>query len=94
MVYTVYMPRRLQPTTVLTIRVSTDLGRRLAREARRSRRTRSETARAILQMALEHASVEDPAAEARRQSILASERASEHDALEFIAAAADLKGWQ
>lgn len=95
MMYTVYVPRRpARTSTVLTIRVTPDLERRLSREARRSRRTRSETARAILQLALQDASVEDPAAEARRQSILVSEHPAELDALEFIAAAADLTGWK
>jgi predicted transcriptional regulator len=89
------MPRRpARISTILTIRVTPDLDRRLAREARRSRRTRSETARAILQLALQDARVEDPATEARRQSLLASARPSEREAVEFIAAVADLTGWQ
>jgi predicted transcriptional regulator len=93
--YTVYMPKGgADPSTVLTIRVPGDLGRRLSRAARASRRTRSATARALLESALAGASSEDPAGEARRQSLLASDRASEHDVLEFIAAAADLRGWQ
>jgi predicted transcriptional regulator len=81
-------------STVLTIRVSGDLSRRLARAARTSRRTRSETARAILATALAETIVEDPAAEARRQSRLASARGSDHDVLKFIATAADLRGWR
>jgi hypothetical protein len=36
---------------------------------------------------------EDPAREARRQSLLVSGRASEHDALEFIEHVADEEGW-
>ena len=80
-------------TTVLTIRVPADLDRRLSREARRSRRTRSETARAILETALT-GEVEDPATEARRQSLLASRRASERDALAFITSVADLREWK
>ncbi len=36
----------------------------------------------------------DPAREARRQSLLVSGRASERDALEFIDATADAKGWR
>jgi predicted transcriptional regulator len=89
------MPRKpANASAILTIRVTPDLDRRLAREARRRRRTRSETARVILQMALDGTHVDDPAAEARRQSILASTRPSEHEALEFIAAAAHLKGWK
>lgn len=80
---------------VLTIRVSTDLSQRLAQAARTARRTRSETARALLESALAaEASVADPAIEARRQSRLATSRASEHDVLKFIATAADLRGWR
>jgi len=37
---------------------------------------------------------DDPAAEARRQSRLASRRASEKDALQFLGDAADLRGWE
>ena len=94
--YTVYMPKGSSAgSTVLTLRVTPDLGRRLARAARSSRRTRSETARAILEGALASgAPVEDPAVEARRQSQLASSRVSEHDVLKFIATAADLRGWK
>ena len=93
--YTVYMSRRTSgASTVLTIRVTPELSRRLARAARTSRRTRSETARTILETALAGAAVEDPAAEARRQSLFASARASEDDALDFITAAADLRGWR
>ena len=87
-------PDTAGPSTVLTIRVSSDLGRRLAHAARTSRRTRSETARAILATALAGTAVEDPAAEARRQSRLASTRESDHDVLKFIATAADLRGWR
>jgi len=82
-------------STVLTLRVSPDLGRRLAHVARSSRRTRSETAWAILESALATGSpVEDPATEARRQSRLASSHRSERDAVTFIATAADLRGWK
>lgn len=94
--YTVYMSRESSgASVVLTLRVTPDLDRRLARAARGSRRTRSETARAILETALATgAAVEDPAAEARRQSRLASRQASERDVLKFIATAADLRGWK
>jgi hypothetical protein len=37
---------------------------------------------------------EDPSAEARRQSRLASRQASEKEALAFIADTADLCGWE
>ena len=82
-------------STVLTIRVTPDLNRRLTRTARRSRQTKSETARAILERALaDQQSALDPVAEARRQSLLASARASEREALQFISAAADLREWE
>ena len=94
--YTVYtMARPTSGTsTVLTIRVSRDLARRLAREARRLRRTRSQTARALLESALDDRPSADPAAEARRQSLLASGRASEKEALAFVTGAADLRSWE
>jgi predicted transcriptional regulator len=81
-------------STVLTVRVSSDVTRRLDRAARRTRRTRSEVARTILETALSGDPVQDPAAEARRQSRLANRRASEAEALDFIASAADLRGWR
>ena len=87
--------RDTSPSSVLTIRVTPDLNRRLTRAARTSRRTRSETARAILEIALgAGVAAGDPAAEARRQSTLASARASDRDALSFIATTADLRGWR
>jgi hypothetical protein len=93
--YTVYMPRKTAAeSTVLTLRVSPDLNRRLIGEARRRRRTRSAVAREILQAALTSVRSDDPAAEARRQSRLASRRPSEREALEFIAAHADLGTWR
>ena len=88
------MPKTSGPSAVLTIRVTPETNRRLTRAARASRRSRSETARAILETALAGTTVVDPLAEARRQSQLASERPDEHDVLEFITTAADLKGWQ
>jgi len=87
------MSRTERGSRVLTIRVTPSLGRRLDREARRRRRTRSEAARAILEAALQDAQTDDPDADARRQSLLASARESEHDVLDFIASAADLRGW-
>ncbi len=79
---------------MLTLRVSPDLGRRLDRAARSRRRTRSETARDILEAALAGTPADDPAIEARRQSTLASRRPSERDVLEFISKATDLTGWE
>jgi hypothetical protein len=88
------MPRVARESTVLSIRVTPALSRRLAREARRQRLTRSEAARAILETALEGRPEDDLEAEARRQSDLAARSASEAEALEFIAAVADTRGWK
>jgi predicted transcriptional regulator len=79
---------------VLTIRVPRDLGRRLAREARRQRRTRSDVARTLLTRALESVPADDARTEAERQSRLASQQAAERDTLRFIVHAADLRGWE
>jgi len=80
-------------TSVLTIRVPKSLDRRLAAEARRQQMTRSEVARAILEEALNKPD-EDPAAAARRQSILASRRDADADTLAFLETVADDRGWQ
>jgi predicted transcriptional regulator len=79
---------------VLTIRVPRDLSRKLTREARRLRQSRSAVARAILVEGLSGRTSEDPDVEARRQSLLVREHESESEALRFIADAADLKGWK
>jgi hypothetical protein len=81
-------------STVLTVRVPKRLDRKLMREARRLRQTRSKTACALLESALQWDDDEDPASEARRQSRLASQRASEREALTFIAEFSDLQGWE
>ena len=86
------MPGDDTATDVLTIRVPRDIARRLTAEARRQRRTRSAVARAILAEWLGEVPV-DPLAEARRQSLLVRRRASEQEAIRFIADFADLKGW-
>jgi predicted transcriptional regulator len=86
------MPKPTTPTDVLTIRVPRDITRRLAREARRQRRTRSEVARDILAAGLGEA-IDDPLAEARRQSLLVRERESEGEAIRFVTDTADLRGW-
>jgi hypothetical protein len=78
---------------VITIRVSRDIARRLASEARRQRRTRSALARAILAEGLGDKPA-DPLAEARRQSLLVRRRASEREVIRFVADFADLKGWE
>jgi hypothetical protein len=78
---------------VLTLRVPRRLAQQLAREARRQRRPRGAVARDILTAGL-GGNPDDPAAEARRQSLLVRERDSEREALQFVLEAADLKGWQ
>jgi hypothetical protein len=74
--------------------VPLEIDRRLAREARRQRRTRSELARTILEAGLLDRPAADPRAEAHRQSALASAHASEREALKFLADFADLQGWE
>ena len=82
-------------STVLTIRVPTDLHRRIAQTARRRRSTTS----AVLREALDHAfsagpAPDDPAREARRQSLLVSGRPADREALDFLEHAADDRGWR
>lgn len=79
---------------VLTIRVPREISRKLAREARRRRESRSAVARSILVQALTTDSKADPDTEARRQSLLVREHESEYEVLRFISEAADLKGWK
>lgn len=85
------------PSDVLTIRVSREVSRKLAREAKRRGQSRSAVARELL---LERLSGDlqavplDPAVEARRQSLLVRERESEYEALRFVSDVADLKGWR
>jgi hypothetical protein len=92
--YTVYtLKMAKESTSVLTIRVPRSLDRRLTAAARRSRCTRSEAARAILEAAL-NTSTEDPLAAARRQSLLASRQDADADTLAFIQSVADVRGWK
>jgi predicted DNA-binding protein len=86
---------RRPSSAVVTLRVPDDLDRRIAREARRRRRTKSELVREALETAFgESSAATDPAAEARRQSLLVSGRKSEAEALDFSVAAADTRGWR
>jgi len=88
------MPRSGR-SSVLTLRVPPDLDRRIEREARRRRRTKSAVLREALQSAFgEGPPPNDPAREARRQSLLVSGRRSEREALDFIDHAADDEGWR
>ena len=87
------MPRP-ESSTVLTLRVPASLDRFIERAARRARRTKSAVMREALQSAFGGDSPpEDPAREARRQSLLVSGRPSERDALDFIEHVADEEGW-
>ena len=80
---------------VVTLRVPAALDRRIASEARRQRRTKSDLAREALSTAFgEGVATDDPAREARRQSLLVSSRKSEREALGFVTAAADHRGWK
>jgi predicted transcriptional regulator len=82
-------------SVVLTLRVPVALDRRVAHEARRRRRSKSAILRDALQSAFgDEAPSDDPAREARRQSLLVSGRASESDALGFIEGVADDRGWR
>jgi len=88
------MPRG-ERSTVMTLRVPEHVDRRIQQEARRTRRTKS----AVMRDALEHAfgnaqPPQDPAQEARRQSLLVSGRASERDAVDFVQHAGDQRGWR
>jgi predicted transcriptional regulator len=82
-------------STVLTLRVPADLDRRIAQAARRNKRTKSAVLREALNQAFGAAPLpDDPAREARRQSLLVSRRRSERDALDFVERAADTRGWR
>jgi predicted transcriptional regulator len=82
-------------SAVLTLRVPLALDRRIQQEARRKRRSKSAVLRDALQNAFgEGPPPEDPAREARRQSLLVSGRASERDAIAFIESVADKRGWR
>lgn len=85
------MPKPTE-SAILTIRVPREVERRLSREARRQRRTRSEVARTILEAGLSGTPADDPKAEARRQSELAS--AANDDTRQLITDIADLRGWK
>ena len=86
------MARPPTDSSVLTIRVPASLERRLAREARRRRTTRSKIARAILEGGLTGGA--NVATEARRQSLLVRRRQSERDTLAFVIGASDISGWK
>ena len=86
--------KRHDGSTVLTIRLDRKLKRSLAREAERRRTTKSELARQLLAEGLDPDGPHDLEREARRQSMLVSERDSEREALDFLEHAADPRGWE
>jgi predicted transcriptional regulator len=84
-----------EPSSVLTLRVPRTLERRIARAARRRRKSKSAVLREALQSAFgEGPAPDDPAREARRQSLLVSGRASEAETLALIERSADDRGWR
>lgn len=89
------MKRSAETSGVLTIRIGTDLTRSLAREARRRRTTKSELVRELLAAGLGgEVGTPDLVQEARRQSVLVSQRKSEREILDFLEHAADTRGWE
>lgn len=87
--------RESNRSTVITIRVPVRLDRRIAQTARRRRRTKSALVREALEQTYGTAPVtEDPAREARRQSLLVSGRKAEREAIEFVGSVADSRGWR
>ena len=93
-VYCIHMSRPKTDSAVLTLRVPARVHRYLTREARRRRQTRSDIARSILQERVDGSSEPDFLVEARRQSLLVSTRRSERDAIAFLNAVADRRGWK
>jgi predicted transcriptional regulator len=82
-------------STVLTLRVPPDLDRRITHHARKTKQSKSVVLREALQQAFGSGQPpDDPAREARRQSLLVSGRASERDAIAFVEHAADTRGWR
>lgn len=79
------MSRAEKTTSVLTVRIDTDLTDSLAREARRRHTTKSELVRELLFDGLSNGKKRnDLEEEARRQSLLVSDRRSEREALELV----------
>jgi hypothetical protein len=81
-------------STVMTLRVPREIEKRIEQEARRRRRTKSAVVREVIEGAFSGKAASDPAAEARRQSLLVSGRASEKEALKFVEDTADVRGWK
>lgn len=79
----------------MTLRVPRQVERRISQEARRRKRSKSAVLREVIEGAFAGGTPAiDPAAEARRQSLLVSRLDSEQEALRFIESAADVRGWK
>lgn len=89
------MSRAEKSSSVLTVRIDSDLTRSLDLEARRRHTTKSKLVRELLVDGLnggkERNGLEE---EARRQSLLVSGRRSEQDALDFLEQVADTQDWR
>ena len=82
-----------QPSEVVTFRLSAELYRRLVKEARSRRMSKTDILRSVLSAHLQ-APVEDRAAEARRQSMLAAAVDRDGGLAAFMDAAHDDRGWR
>ena len=91
------MPRTTDPTSpateVVTFRLSAELYRRLVKEARSRRMSKTDILRSVLSAHLQ-APAEDRAAEARRQSMLAAAVDRDGGLAAFMDAAHDDRGWR
>lgn len=88
------MSRKEPPSIVMTLRVPRQVERRIHQEARRRNRSKSAVLREVIEGAFAGTPALDPAAEARRQSLLVSRLDSEQETLRFIESAADVRGWK
>lgn len=80
---------------MMTLRVPRQVERRISQEARRRNRSKSALLREVIEEAFVGGTPAiDPAAEARRQSLLVSRLDSEEETLRFIESAADVRGWK
>jgi hypothetical protein len=86
---------RSRASSVLTVRIGSDLERSFEKEARRRNTSKSELVRELLVHGLGcEAALAHLAREARVQSLRVSGRRSEEEALDFLEHAADTRGWK
>jgi len=84
-----------EPTTVLTLRVPADLDRRISREARRARKTKSALLRdALIQAFADGPPPDDPRARGPPPVPPRQPPGSEREAIDFVEHAADTRGWR